>query len=70
MEQPRLFELAVDPLSCMHREERHTDYCILHGCYTSCGRGHFGEPPKCSFEEPDNSPQACARRLGWIRGRA
>ena len=46
--------------------------CIKHGhpVYVECERPAFGEPPKCSWEEPDNSPEACTRRLDWLKGLA
>lgn len=66
IEQPRLFDPMTEPSMCEHRERRHTDFCTLHNCYTSCGESHFGEPPMCSFEEPDNSEEACRKRLEWI----
>lgn len=68
MTQLRLFDLRKDPMGCEHREERETSFCLLRSCYTSCGHSKYGEPPLCAFEEPDNSPQACRRRLEWMKG--
>lgn len=57
--------MTADPLSCPHamrgRVEGKT-WCALHGAWTECGEGHWGEPPACAWGEPDNSPEARARR--------
>lgn len=34
-----------------------------HVVWTECTSWHFGESPRCSFVEPDNSERACRRRL-------
>ena len=38
-----------------------------HVVWTECTSEHWGEPPRCFLVEPDNSPEACARRLNYIR---
>lgn len=45
------------------------DICMRNGTSTAviCSRGVFGEPPRCAYEEPDNSEAACSRRLEWLR---
>lgn len=45
------------------------DICTRGGTPTAtiCSRGVFGEPPRCAYEEPDNSEAACSRRLEWLR---
>lgn len=44
------------------------DICTRGGKRTAviCSRGAFGEPPKCAYEEPDNSDAACQRRREWM----
>ena len=60
----------TDPRTCPHRADfalQGVWRCMAHdGTFVSCGVGHFGEPPMCSYEEPDNSPEAVARRLEWM----
>lgn len=64
-------DTRTDPLTCPHCADfalPDTWRCMAHdGTFVSCGIGHFGEPPTCSYEEPDNSPEAVARRLEWMR---
>jgi hypothetical protein len=36
--------------------------------YTDCHKGIAGDPPKCAYEEIDNSDEAVARRLEWMEG--
>lgn len=61
----------TDPMTCPHRADfalPDTWRCMAHdGTFVHCGVGHFGEPPTCSYEEPDNSTEAVARRLEWMR---
>ena len=44
------------------------DICMRNGTSTAviCSRCVFGEPPRCAYDEPDNSEAACSRRLEWI----
>ena len=35
--------------------------------YTCCNKWVCGEPPRCVWEEPDNSDAAKARRLEWMK---
>lgn len=42
-------------------------YCAGHGTWTECQEGHWGEPPMCAWDEPDNAPEAMARRVAWMR---
>ena len=37
---------------------------------TNCNESIFGEPPKCAYEEPDNSDAAMRRRREWMREHA
>lgn len=45
------------------------DICIRNGAPTAviCSRSVFGEPPRCAYDEPDNSEAARKRRLEWLR---
>jgi hypothetical protein len=68
-ELPRLFEPDTDPLACQHvgqRDGQH-NWCSRGEFWTSCTVGHFGEKPRCALDPPDNSPQACARRVAWFK---
>lgn len=38
--------------------------------WTECTSSHWGEPPTCILIEPDNSKEACARRLEYLKGEA
>ena len=64
-------DTRTDPLTCPHRADSGMAgiwRCMAHDeAYVQCATGHFGEPPMCSYEEPDNSPEARARRLEWQR---
>lgn len=60
----------IDPLTCIFasptdRVDNHV-YCVEHDCFVDCQRSHWGEPPRCAYEEPDNSPEAMARRVAWM----
>lgn len=60
----------IDPLTCPHATDTRVDshiLCALHNCWVDCQVGHFGEPPMCAYEEPDNSDEAMERRLRWIK---
>ena len=62
----------TDPLTCQHRqyvESIDRTICRKDGriTYTTCHRGLCGEKPHCVWDEPDNSPEAMARRLEWMR---
>ena len=37
------------------------------GVWTMCGTLLCGEIVGCAYDEPDNSPEACARRVEWLR---
>lgn len=32
-----------------------------------CSVGLFGDAPRCAWVEPDNSKEACARRVAWAK---
>lgn len=61
----------VDPLACIFASptERVDDHvlCVEHNCFVDCQCTHWGEPPMCAYEEPDNSDEAKARRVAWMR---
>lgn len=61
----------MDPLRCPHVTERGVIegkvYCGLHDAWVECQEGHWGEPPRCALDEPDNSDEAKARRVAWMR---
>lgn len=67
-----LDDLPLNPLTCQHatneRVDNHT-FCSLHSAWVDCQVGHFGEPPMCAYEEPDNSEGAIDARLAWLRRR-
>lgn len=56
---------------CLYREDgtHFRDICARGGnkTFTICSRGVFGEPPRCAYDEPDNSEAACSRRLEWMK---
>lgn len=61
------------PSTCQHREDVPSiDKAICHRdgkeTYTTCHKGICGDPPQCVWDEPDNSPEAVARRLEWMKG--
>lgn len=68
-------QLAIDfgrekALVCGHRHYDTTIarvWCDLHDVWTACGLPICGEVAGCTYEEPDNSPEACARRVEWLR---
>ncbi len=59
----------TDPLRCPHVTERGKvegkAFCGLHDTWVECQTVHWGEPPMCAYDEPDNGPEACARRRAW-----
>lgn len=60
----------VIPLACQHASEgfgNHT-FCKLHRTWVECQTSHWGEPPMCAYVEPDNSDEAMAARLEWVKG--
>lgn len=57
------------PLACPHVTGKTVDHhilCALHNTWVDCQMGHFGEPPMCAYEEPDNSDAAMRARLEWL----
>ena len=64
----------VIPSLCEHNQGEFfgKTKCMRNGhlVWTECTKEHWGETPRCSFLEPDNSPEACERRLGWIKEEA
>lgn len=40
----------------------------MHNTWVDCQTSHFGEPPMCAYEEPDNSEGAMRARLEWLHG--
>lgn len=60
--------MNLDPLTCIFAKRgtlQGKTFCSLHNTWTECGEEHWGEPPMCAYDEPDNSPEACARRIAW-----
>jgi hypothetical protein len=61
-----------DPLTCPYRTGKtvgeHCE-CTYSGksVWVSCSVSICGEPPVCSYAPVDNSPEAMARRVGWMR---
>lgn len=63
---------AREPLACVHRHfERSINHawCDRGGgmTYTDCGMPFCGGLAQCAYEPLDNSPEACARRVEWMR---
>lgn len=61
-----------DPLRCPYASDVRIGehlMCVYEGRQTwvDCQTPHFGESPMCSYEEPDNSDEACEARLAWLR---
>lgn len=57
------------PLACPHVTDTRVDHhilCALHNTWVDCQTSHFGEPPMCAYEEPDNSDAAMRARLEWL----
>lgn len=57
------------PLACPHATDERVDHhilCALHNTWVDCQTSHFGEPPMCAYEEPDNSEDAMRARLEWL----
>ncbi len=72
--QPRLFELddKQNPLECPYDTgERFENHLVCnrngHRVWVNCQTSVCGEPPMCVWEEPDNSPEAKARRVEWMK---
>lgn len=64
-----------DPMTCPHATDLRVGehlLCDLKETQTwvTCQTGLCDEPPRCAYEEPDNSPEAVARRLEHLRGEA
>ena len=61
----------TDPLTCPHAgriwEEFDRIWCERGEFWTDCQKEHWGEPPQCAFDPPDNSPEAKARRVAWCK---
>lgn len=64
-------EAMTDTLRCPHVTERGKVkgkvYCGLHDAWVECQSSHWGEPSMCAWDEPDNSDEARARRVAWMR---
>lgn len=63
--------MSIDPLTCKfaspaERIDGHV-LCVEHNCFVECQTPHWGEPPMCAYEEPDNSDEAKAWRVAWMR---
>ena len=61
-----------DPATCPHGTYHPSidrTLCTKGGreTWVACHRGICGEPPMCVDAPLDNSPQAVARRLEWMR---
>ena len=67
--QEQLTMAGIGPLTCPHTGARVDDHvlCMERGTWVECQTSHWGEPPMCAYEEPDNSDEAKARRVKWIR---
>lgn len=60
----------TDPNECPHAGGgilAGKTWCALHEAWTECQEGHWGEPPRCAWDEPDNSPEAVERRRAYLR---
>ena len=62
-----------DPMTCPCAEPRPEigkTRCRKDGreTFVECQASHWGEPPRCAWDEPDNSPDAVARRLAYGEG--
>lgn len=52
-------------MTCAHASQKRVGdhvFCTAHECWVECQTSHWGEPPMCAYDEPDNSDEACARR--------
>ena len=61
----------IDPFACPHYKGRHVGdhlLCEKDGSevWVMCRTSHFGELPRCSRLEPDNSERARAERKAYI----
>lgn len=63
----------IDPFDCLHATSKRVGEHILcdanggSGVWVNCQTSCFGEPPCCRLMEPDNSDEARARRVAWMR---
>lgn len=61
----------TDPMTCplgTYYPEIDRVLCTRNGkVWTNCRASLCGEPPMCAYDEPDNSPEAVARRLEWMK---
>lgn len=72
MEQLQLdFDAAAEPVEiCEHRhwrEDIKRVWCSKHEAWTLCHVFLWGEEVGCAWDEPDNSPEACKRRVEWLK---
>ena len=62
---------STDPLTCQHRIPTGLSgisQCAAHDMtFVDCMKSVCGEPPKCCYEPLDNSAEAVARRLEWMK---
>lgn len=64
-----LDDLPPNPLTCQHATNERVGihlFCALHETWVECQTSHWGEPPMCAYEEPDNSEEAMRARLEWL----
>lgn len=59
----------TDPLACIFASPTRFGshlVCAMHGTWVECQTPHWGEPPTCAYDEPDNSPAAMERRRAYF----
>jgi hypothetical protein len=66
-----LFSDHIDPITCPHRGGfaiAGVSRCWAHeGTFTNCTKSICGQPPTCCYTPLDNSAEAKARRLEWMK---
>lgn len=64
----KVAKVSIDPMTCIFagptRVGAHLK-CAMHDTWVECQTSHWGEPPMCAYDEPDNSDEARARRRAW-----
>lgn len=72
------FQTKRDPFTCPHIIRTTYDVkaglvlCGIDGkhTYVNCHESVAGEPPRCTWEPLDNTPETVARRLEWLQEQA
>lgn len=62
--------MTIDPTTCPHAQRGRVDgktWCALHGAWTECGEGHWGEPPVVVLLDTTPKAMPCGGDGWWPR---